>query len=134
MTELQVLKLKNNSVTLEWSAPKDGSEVKDYVVHYQQVTNITMHETSLMLDQVLNLCQCITEFKPFQHPSIGFLSNCVLFRTVGRAVINQRSVVSIYLDKGHEDLAVFLYTVYVPAFNYNCKNIKPLNLCNKTIK
>lgn len=55
VTELHVVKMKNNTVTLEWSAPKDGSEVKDYVMHYQQVTNATMHEISLALEQVLNM-------------------------------------------------------------------------------
>ncbi|XP_065215789.1 Ig-like and fibronectin type-III domain-containing protein 1 isoform X2 [Planococcus citri] len=51
VSELHAVKLKNNSVTLEWSSPKDGSDVQDYVVHYQQVTNATMHEISLTLEQ-----------------------------------------------------------------------------------
>ncbi|XKL66935.1 hypothetical protein PGB90_010355 [Kerria lacca] len=63
VTELQALKLKNNSVILEWSAPKDGSEVKDYVVHYQQVTNGTVHETSLILDKQVTVKATTTKIE-----------------------------------------------------------------------
>lgn len=52
VSELHAVKLTNNSVTLEWSAPHDGSEVEDYIVYFQQVTNATMHEISLALEEV----------------------------------------------------------------------------------
>lgn len=45
ISELHAAAVTNTSVTLQWEAPTDGSNVTDYVVNYQQLDNTSMHET-----------------------------------------------------------------------------------------
>lgn len=54
ISELHATTVTNTSVTLQWEAPTDGSNVTDYVVHYQQLDNTSMHETVQKLkDQLI---------------------------------------------------------------------------------
>jgi hypothetical protein len=52
ISELHATTVTNTSVTLQWEAPTDGSNVTDYVVHYQQLDNTSMHETVQKLKHV----------------------------------------------------------------------------------
>jgi len=52
ISELHATTVTNTSVTLQWEAPTDGSNVTDYVVHYQQLDNTSMHETVQKLRDV----------------------------------------------------------------------------------
>lgn len=45
VSELHATAVTNTSITLQWEAPTDGSNVTDYEVHYQQLDNTSMHET-----------------------------------------------------------------------------------------
>ncbi|KAG8229762.1 hypothetical protein J437_LFUL007060 [Ladona fulva] len=51
--ELHATAVSDNSVTLFWEPPQDGSNVTDYVVHYQKMDNTSMHEILLKLDRQL---------------------------------------------------------------------------------
>lgn len=52
ISELHATSVTNSSVTLQWEAPVDGSNVTDYVVHYQKLDNTSVHETVQNLSQV----------------------------------------------------------------------------------
>jgi hypothetical protein len=52
ISELHATTVTNTSVTLQWEAPTDGSNLTDYVVHYQQLDNTSMHETVQKLKYV----------------------------------------------------------------------------------
>jgi Fibronectin type III domain. len=52
VSELHATTVTNTSVTLQWEAPTDGSNITDYVVHYQQLDNTSMHETVQKLKDV----------------------------------------------------------------------------------
>lgn len=52
ISELHANVVDDSTVSLEWEGPTDGSNVTDYVVHYQKVDNTSMHETLLKLDNV----------------------------------------------------------------------------------
>lgn len=54
ISELHAVVIDDQSVALEWKGPDDGSNVTDYVIHYQKVDNMSMHETLLKLDKVIN--------------------------------------------------------------------------------
>ena len=54
ISELHATTVTNTSVTLQWEAPTDGSNVTDYVVHYQQLDNTSLHETFLKPGRVSN--------------------------------------------------------------------------------
>ncbi|GFG31451.1 hypothetical protein Cfor_07805, partial [Coptotermes formosanus] len=45
ISELHATTVTNTSASLQWEAPTDGSNVTDYMVHYQQLDNTSMHET-----------------------------------------------------------------------------------------
>jgi hypothetical protein len=51
-SELHATTVTNSSVTLQWEAPTDESNVTDYVVNYQQLDNTSMHETVQKLRHV----------------------------------------------------------------------------------
>lgn len=50
--ELHASDVTDSEVTLSWEPPTDGSNVTDYVIHYNKVDNTSMHETLLKLDNV----------------------------------------------------------------------------------
>lgn len=50
--DMHAVKLTNNSISLVWNPPKDKSNVTSYVVHYQKINNLTVHENTIKLDQV----------------------------------------------------------------------------------
>lgn len=52
INELHAIATTDSSVTIEWTSPNDGSNVTNYVVHFQKVDNTSMHETLPKLDQV----------------------------------------------------------------------------------
>ena len=52
ISELHATTVTNTSVTLQWEAPTDSSNVTDYVVNYQQLDNTSMHETVQKLRHV----------------------------------------------------------------------------------
>jgi hypothetical protein len=56
VSELHAIAVTNASVTLQWEAPTDGSNVTDYEVHYQQLDNTSMHETVQKLRHVSTYC------------------------------------------------------------------------------
>jgi hypothetical protein len=56
VSELHATAVTNTSVTLQWEAPTDGSNVTDYEVHYQQLDNTSMHETVQKLRHVSTYC------------------------------------------------------------------------------
>lgn len=49
---VQAVTLDATSIMLEWSPPDEGPNVTDYVIHYQKVDNISVHETLQKLDKV----------------------------------------------------------------------------------
>ncbi|KAJ9596370.1 hypothetical protein L9F63_012605, partial [Diploptera punctata] len=53
IAELHATAVTNTSITLQWEPPTNGTNVTDYVVHYQQVDNTSMHETLPKLDHKL---------------------------------------------------------------------------------
>lgn len=55
ISELHVTSVTDNAVTLKWEPPTDGSNITDYVVHYQKVDNTSIHETLLKLDNVSHI-------------------------------------------------------------------------------
>lgn len=58
ISELQATVIDDETIGLEWEPPNDGSNVTDYVIHYQKVNNMSMHETLLKLDNVsINLVE-----------------------------------------------------------------------------
>jgi hypothetical protein len=52
ISELHATTVTNTSASLQWEAPTDGSNVTDYMVHYQQLDNTSMHETVQKLRHV----------------------------------------------------------------------------------
>lgn len=56
VSELHATAVTNTSVTLQWEAPTDGSNVTEYEVHYQQLDNTSMHETIQKLRHVSTYC------------------------------------------------------------------------------
>ncbi|XP_044737933.1 Ig-like and fibronectin type-III domain-containing protein 1 isoform X2 [Chrysoperla carnea] len=54
INELHAIATTDSSVTIEWTSPNDGSNVTNYVVHFQKVDNTSMHETLPKLDQQIN--------------------------------------------------------------------------------
>lgn len=60
ISELHATVLDDSKVGIEWEGPNDGSNVTDYVVHYQKVDNTSMHETLLKLDKQKNITQTST--------------------------------------------------------------------------
>lgn len=51
---VQAVTLDATSIMLEWSPPDEGPNVTDYVIHYQKVDNISVHETLQKLDKQVN--------------------------------------------------------------------------------
>ncbi|XP_050529397.1 Ig-like and fibronectin type-III domain-containing protein 1 isoform X2 [Daktulosphaira vitifoliae] len=49
--DMHVVKLTNTSVSLAWNPPNDNSSFTNFVVHYQKVNNVTVHENTIKLDQ-----------------------------------------------------------------------------------
>lgn len=52
VSELHATEITNSSIKLDWEAPKNGTNVTDYVVYYQKVDNTSMYETVSKLDHV----------------------------------------------------------------------------------
>lgn len=52
ISELHATVLDDQTISLVWEAPSDGSNVTDYVIHYQKMDNSSMHETLMKLDNV----------------------------------------------------------------------------------
>lgn len=52
VSDLHATAVANKSVTLQWEPPADGSNVTDYVIHYQKLDNTSMHETVQKLSHV----------------------------------------------------------------------------------
>lgn len=50
--DMHAIKLTNNTVSLVWNPPTDNITITNYVVHYQKVNNVTVHENTIKLDQV----------------------------------------------------------------------------------
>lgn len=55
ISELHGTVVDKNTIMLEWEPPVEGTNVTDYVIHYQKVDNTSMHETLLKLDNVSTL-------------------------------------------------------------------------------
>ncbi|KAB0793035.1 hypothetical protein PPYR_12655 [Photinus pyralis] len=55
IAELHATLTTDDSISLEWESPDDGSNVTDYVLYYQKVENTSMHETILKLDNQVNV-------------------------------------------------------------------------------
>jgi len=52
VSDMRAVKLTNSTVSLVWNPPSDNSNVTSYMVHYQKVNNVTVHENTIKLDQV----------------------------------------------------------------------------------
>ncbi|KDR18237.1 Ig-like and fibronectin type-III domain-containing protein 1 [Zootermopsis nevadensis] len=55
VSELHATSVTNTSVALQWEPPTDGSNVTDYVIHYQKLDNTSIHETVQKLSHQLSL-------------------------------------------------------------------------------
>lgn len=52
VSELHTTSVDDNSISIQWEAPSDGSNVTEYIVNYQKVDNTSMHETIMKLENV----------------------------------------------------------------------------------
>ncbi|XP_069682864.1 Ig-like and fibronectin type-III domain-containing protein 1 isoform X1 [Periplaneta americana] len=67
ISELHASAVTDSSVSLQWEAPSDGSNVTDYVVHYQKLDNTSMHETLPKLSHQINVTDTRVEIADLEQ-------------------------------------------------------------------
>ncbi|KAK4873942.1 hypothetical protein RN001_013302 [Aquatica leii] len=99
ISELHATVTTDDSISLEWEGPDDGSNVTDYIVFYQKVDNTSMHETLLKLDNQIMVSGTSTTLKKLEK---GMLYQLFVVSRNHRGTSLPSSTLTIKVEKATE--------------------------------